>query len=197
MSYTAYIRDPPAVIPATKETIITYIAPGLGDIYLAEQPSLLVSDGTTGLRTWEASFALAEWLLEQDLEGKKVLEFGTGTGFVSILAAKKGAKVLATDGSKMVVNRLRDNFERNSVVAETKVLWWGKKDEDLEKEWDYVLGADVTYDVEVCASLAASFECAIRSGGVGVLAATVRNEETLAAFIKECGIGISLDACSY
>jgi len=188
MSYTSYLQDPPAVISPTKETIITYVAPGLGDIYLAEQPSLLVSDGTTGLRTWEASFALAEWLLEQDLEGKRILEFGTGTGFASILAAKKGAKVLATDGSKMVVNRLRENFERNDVVAETKVLWWGKEDEDLGKEWDYVLGADVTYDVEVCASLAESFECALRSGGVGVLAATVRNEETLAAFIKECGI---------
>jgi protein-lysine N-methyltransferase EEF2KMT len=170
------------------DTIITYIAPAVGELYISEQPFLIVSGGTTGLRTWEASFLLSEWVLNQEIEGMNILELGAGTGFVGILAAKKGAHVMLTDGSEAVVSKLHENLTLNQVTADVRPLWWGEKDPILDMCWDYILGADITYDEDICASLAVTYAQALRQGGVGILAATVRNESTLRAFTNQCGI---------
>jgi predicted nicotinamide N-methyase len=166
--------------------VITYSTPD-GEVYIREQPSLIVASGTTGLRTWEASLLLSEWVLTQDLTGKRILELGAGTGLVGILAAKRGAKVTATDGSEMVVSRLRKNYEMNLVNSTSEVLWWGEENELLEETWDYIIGADITYDEEVCRSLSETYALALRQGGIGILAATVRNHDTFSAFIRESG----------
>ena len=46
----------------------------------------LISDGTTGLRTWAAGKFLYAWLSErtQVTHGKQVLELGCGAGFTGI-----------------------------------------------------------------------------------------------------------------
>ena len=182
------LRNPPRPQSPTAEVMLTYSIPELGDVYLMEQPSLLVGKGTTGLRTWEASFVLAEWVLAQDdMEGKRILELGAGTGLVGIIAAKLGAKVTMTDGSEAVIERLPHNAGCNKEVIEAKVLWWGEDDDLLDRDWDLVIGADITYDDEVCASLAETYSSVVRRGGIGVLAATVRNERTLQTFRTECG----------
>jgi protein-lysine N-methyltransferase EEF2KMT len=169
------------------DTIITYSAPAVGELYISEQPFLIVSGGTTGLRTWEASFLLSEWVLNQEVEGMNILELGAGTGLVGILAAKKGAHVMLTDGSEVVVSKLEDNLKLNQVIADVRSLWWGEKNPILDMCWDYILGADITYDEDICASLANTYAQALRQGGVEILAATVRNESTLHAFKKQCG----------
>jgi predicted nicotinamide N-methyase len=156
-------------------------------VYITEQPSLLAARGTTGLRTWEASLFLSEWVLTQDVKGKKILELGAGTGLAGILAAKRGACVTATDGSHEVVASLQKNYELNSVQAETEILWWGEASGLLKERWDYILGADITYDEDVCSSLAETFAAGLRRGGTGFVAATVRNEATVDAFVRECG----------
>jgi protein-lysine N-methyltransferase EEF2KMT len=184
----ALCQRSPSILSPTAQVVITYIVPEIGEIYISEQPSLLVSEGTTGLRTWEASFLLSEWLLGQDLKGKNILELGSGTGLASIIASKKGANVLATDGSEIVVSRLRSNFELNCVNADTSNLWWGEPDEILERKWDYIIGADITYDDEICSTLSQTFALGLPNGGIGILAVTVRNEKTLNTFMKESGI---------
>jgi 2-polyprenyl-3-methyl-5-hydroxy-6-metoxy-1,4-benzoquinol methylase len=169
------------------DTIITYIAPAVGELYISEQPFLIVSGGTTGLRTWEASFLLSEWVLNQEIEGMNVLELGAGTGLVGILAAKKRAHVMLTDGSEAVVSKLHENLTLNQVTADVRPLRWGEKDPILDLCWDFILGADITYDEDICASLADTYAQTLRQGGVGILAATVRNESTLRAFTDQCG----------
>jgi hypothetical protein len=85
------------------------------------------------------------------------------------------------------VTKLRGNYHRNGVWADTRVLWWGEQDEILGRKWDLVIGADLTYDMDVCSDLANTYGLALQHGGVGILAATVRNEDTLETFVKECG----------
>jgi protein-lysine N-methyltransferase EEF2KMT len=187
MRYATFFLRPPEIVPPTTETVITYIIQQVGEVYISERPSLLVSGGTTGMRTWEASLLLSEWLLGQDVQGKKVLELGAGTGLVGILAAKRGAKVMATDGSEVVITNIRKNFELNDVIAETQTLWWGEEDDILRQEWDFVLGADITYDEDECAILAGTYALSLKGGGMGIIAATVRNENTLRVFVRECG----------
>ena len=192
LRYAELLQEPPTPHGPTATTVVTYSYPD-GEVYIAEQPSLIAANGTTGLRTWEASLLLSEWVLSHDMNAKRVLELGAGTGLVGILAAKRGADVTATDGSALVMETLERNFRMNDVSAKMGCLWWGEdewfdeRSSGLEDDWDYVLGADVTYDEEVCSSLAETYSIALRRGGIGMMAATVRNENTLDAFIKDCG----------
>lgn len=48
-------------------------------------------------RPGEDSFLLKEWLEEQKLQDKKVLDMGTGSGILAVTAARKGAEVVAAD----------------------------------------------------------------------------------------------------
>ena len=52
------------------------------------------------------------------LQGVKILELGAGSGLISIFAAKKGAKVTATDINPVAVEFLKKNCEKNRVEFE-------------------------------------------------------------------------------
>ncbi|XP_018432120.1 PREDICTED: protein-lysine methyltransferase METTL21C-like [Nanorana parkeri] len=106
---------------------------------------------------WPGAKALCYFLEENqdefDLRNKKVLEIGSGTGLVSIVACILGAHVLATDVPDVLGN-LRFNLVRNTRgrclhMPEVKELVWGQ---DLESKYpkipctyDYILAADVVY----------------------------------------------------
>ena len=62
----------------------------------------------------EDSLLLTEYLEKQDLQGKNVLEVGTGSGFISILAAKKGAVVDACDINPGAIECAEINAESNN-----------------------------------------------------------------------------------
>lgn len=133
------------------------------EVTLLEAPNLISYAATTGHRTWEAALAIGEHILlsshpkyetaipKIDVEGKRVLELGAGTGFVSILCAKMGAeKVWVTDGDEHVTNTAAENIGMNEVgeVAEATVRKWGV-DSNLKGsgEIDVILGADVVSDL--------------------------------------------------
>lgn len=61
---------------------------------------------------------LASYLLEQSLVGKHVLELGCGSGFLSILCAKQGAHVTATDISSAAVEATQKNSKLNHLKIE-------------------------------------------------------------------------------
>ena len=46
---------------------------------------------------WPCALRLAAWLDGQELAGRRVLELGCGLGLPSLVAALRGAEVLATD----------------------------------------------------------------------------------------------------
>ncbi|NVK64094.1 MAG: methyltransferase [Flavobacteriales bacterium] len=62
---------------------------------------------------------LMSFLEHQDLNGMSFLELGCGTGMISALAAKKGAKVLATDINPKALENAKRNADLNQVKLET------------------------------------------------------------------------------
>ncbi|CAR26655.1 ZYRO0B14916p [Zygosaccharomyces rouxii] len=164
-----------------QQDIITYaIKPGIRP-KIPETPRL-ISHGTTGHRTWEASLYLCQYLFRQDWlpQVNEVLEIGAGTGLVSTALALAGHQVTSTDGDPMVVEQLRKTFNLNEVNIEAQVLEWG-----LQKppKSDLVVAADVTYDTAVIPSLG---NCLRECKTTALVACTIRNSETITFFQEYC-----------
>ncbi len=57
---------------------------------------------------------MLSFVLENDFEGKRVLDMGCGTGILAILASKRGAKeILAVDYDPICVESVKENKELN------------------------------------------------------------------------------------
>lgn len=67
----------------------------------------------------EDTFLLCEQLNVSP--GEQLLEIGTGCGLVSIVAAKAGANVVATDLSQAAVQNARDNVARHNLQEQIEV----------------------------------------------------------------------------
>lgn len=147
-------------------------------VTLLETRHLIAASGTTGLRTWEAALHLGQYLCAhpEAVRGRRVLELGAGTGYLSVLcAAHLGAThVIASDGSDDVVANLPESAYLNGLegqqlqtasdgddrgsqpqvaVLQPMDLKWGHALVGTEDaRWnggaavDIVLGADITYD---------------------------------------------------
>ncbi|KAK0708896.1 putative methyltransferase-domain-containing protein [Apiosordaria backusii] len=199
---------PSEVVAAQQKCHVTYHLsllqePSDAAVVLLESRSTISGSGTTGLRTWEAALHMGQYLCANPtlVKGKRLLELGTGTGYVAILCAKylDSEHVIASDGSEDVVNNLPDNLFVNGLQGSDKVsvseLRWGHALLGTEEEeWnggrkvDVVLGADITYDVSVIPALVATLqELVAKSPGVVILiAATERNRATFESFLEVC-----------
>lgn len=106
---------------------------------------------------WAAGQGLAEYLLQHPelVKGKRVLDFGCGSGLVGIAAAKAGARsVVCCDSDTLALQAAEENAQRNGVVIET-MSDWSKSTEPF----DCLLAADVLYDLTSAGDL--SQQCAI------------------------------------
>lgn len=96
---------------------------------------------------WPSGNLLAQVLAARAWRGRRVLELGCGLGLASIVAARAGAKVTATDWSEASVAATADNAARNGVELETIVADWDRPGDLLaEAPWDLVIGADILYE---------------------------------------------------
>ncbi|KAF2232641.1 hypothetical protein EV356DRAFT_239137 [Viridothelium virens] len=204
---------PSEALSAQHKSYVTYSSilengdrrPPHENITLLEARSVLSSSGTTGLRTWEAALHLGSFLTTEEggafVKNRNVLELGAGTGFLSVLCAKHlgAARVVATDGDHGVVQSLAENLSlnglRSSNAVRTEVLQWSRlprtswlKEEINEYPCDVVLGADLIYDKEFVPSLIDTIRDLIDIFPTldVVIAATVRNEETVDMFTTRC-----------
>jgi predicted nicotinamide N-methyase len=100
-------------------------------------------------RPWPSGLALAAWLDAEpgELRGARVLELGCGLGVPSVVAARAGATVLATDGAGDAVAFAAHTLALNEVVADVAVVDWAAQGEALVARgpFDLVLAADVLY----------------------------------------------------
>jgi ribosomal protein L11 methyltransferase len=62
--------------------------------------------------------SMVELMLREDFENKSVLDFGSGTGLLAILAARlKAAKIVAIDNEEWAYKNCVENIERNNCVS--------------------------------------------------------------------------------
>ncbi|KAJ2057766.1 hypothetical protein GGI17_005462 [Coemansia sp. S146] len=179
------------------------------------EEQMMISQGTTGLQTWEASLRLADFFVEHPdiVRGQKVVELGAGCGLAGFTCAAIGAAhVLSTDCSAAVLKLLESNrqkskqrlseydnvlrnmtnmvdpaFKDSVQVAE---LDWEHTDEcaKLSDSADVVIGADITYDPTIVPVLVNALkEMVASSQQVAYITATIRNQETFDLFLHLVG----------
>lgn len=67
-------------------------------------------------RPREDSYLLREFIESRDLEGKKVLDMGTGTGILAVAAAKNGAEVVAADINPEAIKTAEEKAREENVA---------------------------------------------------------------------------------
>lgn len=202
----------PEAVEAQQKCLVTYhmsLLPSPADIHILENRSLISAGGITGFRTWEAALHLSQFLCvnRRLIAGKRVLELGAGTGYISVLCAKHlgAAHVTASDGAEEVVDTLADNFALNglecdfssshSTCISRKLLKWGHAMVGTEEpEWnggqkiDLIIGADITYDRKANPSLVSTLQelQEIYPEAEIIISITQRNVETFSVFQDAC-----------
>ena len=118
------VRAPFHELPGTLLTQQSFHPEGMRDVEkhgfidLSIEPKM-----SFGTAHHETTALMIEGLLEEDLEGKRVLDMGCGTGVLAILAKKLGAAtVVAIDNDRWAIDNTRENLLRNNVSDISVIL---------------------------------------------------------------------------
>ncbi|KAH8386940.1 hypothetical protein KR093_003682 [Drosophila rubida] len=199
----ASLQEEAASEPAASNYAYKHYVLQPGEHITLRESNSFVSEGTTGLCTWEAALALADYLLQHAelVRDKHVLELGAGAGLLGILLKQRSlqlhvGRVLLTDGSAACVQLLRHNIALNFAdvndVAGTPQCAALRWNEVAQFEWaqhavpQLLLAADVVYDESQFEWLLQALDYIFELAGNGcrmLLASTVRNVDTLHKFM--------------
>ncbi|KAF0269157.1 hypothetical protein FOG50_02530 [Hanseniaspora uvarum] len=179
------------------DNLVTYQVPidekgNITEIFIKEQRELLASHGTTGFRTWEAALVFFYFvttvnpkILKELEKSKRALELGCGTGFLGIFLSKLlvNTEFSLTDGSNMVVELCKENIQLNEVPGSKLVceeLLWGHQDDNqIPEKYDFIFGADITFDSRFIPLLVESIQDLLNDNGICLISATIRNKDTI------------------
>ena len=119
-----------------------------------------------GSTLWPAAVALSEALVREPalVAGKQVLELGCGLGLVSVVAAKLGAQVTASDGHPDMNDALAQNAKLNQVHVDYVAYDWARG--HAPAPFPVVLASDVLYETHACTLLADALAKVLAPGGV-------------------------------
>ncbi len=126
---------------------------------------------------WPAAHGLARYLWDHRAElagGTRVIELGCGLGLPSILAARLGARVLATDFHPDTGTWLKHNAALNSVALDYQQLDWNSflvpslQPQSLPP-YDLILGSDLLYEKRHIPALICAIERLCAPGGQAVI----------------------------
>jgi predicted nicotinamide N-methyase len=96
---------------------------------------------------WRSGVALAREVAGADLRGRRVVELGCGLAAPSLVAARGGAEVVATDNDADALELVDRNAELNGVRLATAAVEWSTPDDLVARgPFDLVLAGDVLYD---------------------------------------------------
>ncbi|XP_047212405.1 protein-lysine N-methyltransferase EEF2KMT-like [Girardinichthys multiradiatus] len=185
-------------VEETPDCYKSYFLPN-GDAISLLESIALISEGTTGLVTWEAALYLAEWTLEnqQVFTGRSVLELGSGVGLTGITVCRScnPLRFVFSDCHSAVLEKLRENVRLNRLGEETspairvdELDWTTVTEEQIRGiRADTVIAADVVYDPDVAGSLVKLLlkilDCSSAEAQPEIyICSTVRNPETYGDF---------------
>jgi predicted nicotinamide N-methyase len=98
---------------------------------------------------WRSGVALAREVAGEPLAGARVVELGCGLGVPSLVAARAGARVLATDSEPEALELVELGARENGLRVETACVdWTGGEELVARAPFDLVLAADVLYEEE-------------------------------------------------
>ena len=151
---------PIALIASIDEALDDLVRLGEHGVDAAEILALTPYFGTL----WPSGRGLARWLARRTgcvpgcLSGQVVVELGCGLALPSLVAARLGARVIATDRHPDVPGLLAANAARAEVAIEYRALDWRRADElvALREQcgpFDLVLGSDLLYEAELATTL--------------------------------------------
>ena len=109
---------------------------------------------TTGGTLWEAAHRMADFLEKTNWNGndKKVLELGSGVGWLGMVIGKNFSKCKVTMTEQEnggALDWTRQNLQRHpeihNVIAEP-LDWLEPNEELLSQHWDLVIGSDLVYN---------------------------------------------------
>uniref|UniRef100_A0A8C6UCS3 Eukaryotic elongation factor 2 lysine methyltransferase n=1 Tax=Neogobius melanostomus TaxID=47308 RepID=A0A8C6UCS3_9GOBI len=177
----------------TTECYKSYFLPGGGAVTVQEKVAV-ISEGTTGLVTWEAALHLAEWALDnqQYFRNRSVLELGSGVGLtgIAICASCGPSQFTFSDCHPSVLLRLRENIRLNGLdqkAVRVEELDWASVTDDqlIEAGADTVIAADVVYDPVVVETLVYRLSQIVTGSSPDVfICSTVRNADTYRGFTQ-------------
>ncbi|XP_078387652.1 EEF1A lysine methyltransferase 3-like [Cetorhinus maximus] len=100
---------------------------------------------------WKSGKVLCRYFEKEQINfaGKKVIELGSGTGLVGILAVLLGGDVTLTDQPN-ALDQIEYNIAKNipkNIIQRAKVsaLVWGKDHSQFPTDYDFILGSDIIY----------------------------------------------------
>ncbi|CAE6457837.1 unnamed protein product [Rhizoctonia solani] len=147
-----HLRDDslvPAQIPTVVCQTIELSFPPL------DRPVKLVVDAGPGQRcggiAWPAGEVLSRYLASRgSLTGQRVIELGSGTGLVGLVAGLLGAEevVITDQESEQLINIMKENVELNNLQGRVRasVLNWGEPiSPDLPSTASLIIAADCVY----------------------------------------------------
>ena len=149
-----------------------------------------IGPSNTGETLWNAAVLLADHMataLGPDyFQGKRVLELGCGTALPSIVAARLGARVVATDITDQVLARAKRNVDRNACgdVTVQPLVWGALLDgsyEQLSGQFDVVIASDLLWVLGSWKPLAATARELLSADGDFLLAETGHDQLALPA----------------
>lgn len=131
-------------------------------------------------------------MLEEDFSGKTVLDFGCGTGILSILASKLGAaSVLAIDNDRWAVENCRENFGLNGIENAEVIL---RDSVPADRKFDFVL-ANVTREV-ILRNLAALSSALIGNGQILLGGFVLSDKIQMQSATRQAGLEWKHELCT-
>ncbi|XP_004931567.1 methyltransferase-like protein 22 isoform X1 [Bombyx mori] len=171
------ISEFPFLLPITGQTAkfdedgdLDAVRPKRKVIRIEHSPKTAIS--LVGRQVWRGAFLLGDWLIHLGLKGelsnKNVLELGAGTGVTSIVAALFAEKVVCTDinvGGILDLINLNAKYNKDLIKSHFSVMpldftdtAWSSKLNNVIKEVDFIIAADVIYDDDVTAAFISTIQ---------------------------------------
>lgn len=104
--------------------------------------------------TWEAGMLLAEVAASLDVDGRKMLELGSGLALPSLILCRRGAAITPSDVHPLAASFFEENCRRNSIEPVPYLTLDWRRDA-APGRFDLMLASDVLYESSHVAPLAA------------------------------------------